>query len=281
MTDTQHTPRAAARAIMRDSLPAEQWARNEAFTERLKATITGHRLYTHPILAAWERNEFTLESLRFVHLEVRAGFLELFMESLLRLMQTTTQLERDLGPKAKVAARFLIQLNVLDELGFVPGGSEAEGFQGSPDQAHYWQLMEALVALGAPPETWWDSPMSPEAQASHAILAENQDDHLRLASVLATIETVFMPFYDPWARNTVHVCGDVAARSAYHTIHVENDDGHFVDDEHSEDSWYVVRQALTDERRDEVETLIGEALDTWAALMDLFMRHNRELRQAA
>ena len=167
MTDTQHTPRAAARAIMRDSLPAEQWARNEAFTERLKATITGHRLYTHPILAAWERNEFTLESLRFVHLEVRAGFLELFMD---RCSAMQTRPAHATGGPSEVAAGSSSAQRLDDSASFprIGGG----GLPRFPTR-RLLQLMDALVALVAPPETWWDADEPRAQRASHL---PEQDD---------------------------------------------------------------------------------------------------------
>jgi hypothetical protein len=274
-------PRSASRNFVRMSIEPALWQRNEQFSRKLEELIVGHRLYRHPIIEMWERNEFSLQSLRYVHLEVRSAFLEVFMESLLRLMQTTSQLERRLGPKAKIAARFLIQLNVLDELGFVPGGGEGHGFLGHPAKAHYWQLMDTLVALGAPPSTWWDEPMSPEAQETRGLIEAQHDDHLRLASLLATIETVFIPFYGPWAANTVRVCPIVNTASDYHRVHIEDEEGHSVDDDHSEDSWYIVRQALTEDRYEEIERLVGEALDVWAALMDSFVNRHHSLKHAA
>lgn len=273
-------PRGNSRQVLRESLDSKTWSMNEAFTRRLVDTMRAHRLHHHPIVAAWERNEFTLESMVIVHLEVRAAFAEIFTDALIRLMQTTGQLERRLGAKAKMAARFLLELNVLEELGFRLNVTGSKGLCGHPGYSHYWQLTDTLAALGAPEETWASYVPAPESVATRKSLEENYDDHLRLAVVLATIETVFVPYYSPWSQNTLSVCkADIA--DGYHSIHVEDDTGKSLDEDHGEDSWYVVRQALTPDRYEEIEALTVGVLDLWAGFMDMLMRRHQELKRAA
>lgn len=268
MSDTALDSRTATRQLIRDTVDPALWTRNEAFTRALVSdTILAHRLHRHPILQAWENGEFTLRGIQLVHTEVRAAFLEAFSESLLRLMQTASQLEPTLGYRAKLAARFLVQLNVLDEIGFKIDGSDGRAL-GHPSFAHYWLLADAMRTLGLDEADWRAHTPSPEARATRATLDENQNDHLRLAVLLACIETVFMPYYGPWAKNSIRVCPALAEPNGYHSVHVEDDAGHFVDDDHSEDSWYVVRQALTAERYDEIRRFTGALLDTWAKLFD-------------
>ncbi|MGV0760610.1 hypothetical protein V6768_14935 [Tistrella mobilis] len=281
MTDLNADPRQTARQLIRETIDPDLWVRNEAFTQRLVQIMKAHRLHAHPILEAWNAGEFTLEGIRLVHMEVRAAFLEVFTESLLRLMQTTSQLEPTLGYRGKLSARFLVQLNVLEELGFKPGTSEAGDFVGHPSLAHYWRLADAMTSLGLDEAAWRGHKPSAEAEATRRTMDENQDDHLRLAVLLAGIETVFMPYYSPWARNSIAVCPALVVENGYHSVHVEDDDGHFVDDDHSEDSWYVVRQALTPARYDEIERFTTDLLDTWATLFDQLLARGRELRRAA
>lgn len=280
MTSTQD-PRAAAREIIKASIDPQIWDKNEAFTRRLVDIMCSHRLHRHPIVEAFEQKMFTLKSITLVHLEIRAAYLEIFAESLIRLMQTTSQLEGRLGAKAKMAARFLLQLNVMEELGFKPNPAGTEDFYGHPSFSHYWQFTEAVTALGAPEETWKLHQPTPEAVAVRASLENEHDDHLRLGVLLGMIETVYMPYYGPWARNTLAVCKAVDVPNGYHTIHVENEAGEFVDDDHSEDSWYVVRQALTPERYEEIETLVKETLDLWAGFMDMLVNKHHEMQHAA
>jgi hypothetical protein len=273
-------PREASRQIVRESVDAQAWHANEAFTRKLEGMIQASRLFNHPVIASWSRKEFTLASMAIVHSEVRAGFAEHFGDALIHLMQTTTTLERRLGPKAKMAARFLIQLNVLEELGYKPTPLGKAGFCGHPGFSHYWQLVETLTALGEPESTWASYVPSPEAHAAAATLRGNFDDHLRLAVVLAGIETAFIPYYGPWADNTIAVC-QTDISGGYHSIHVEDDAGTVVDHDHSEDSWYIVRQAVTPDRYAEIEALLADTLEVWARFIDMLSVKDREAKRAA
>jgi len=273
-------PRGNARQIVRESVDADTWRRNEAFTQQLVGAIRAHRLYRHPLIGAFERNELTLEAMVITHLEVRAAFAEIFTDALIRLMQTTSTLERKLGARAKMAARFLIQLNLLDELGYRPNTAREAAFSGHPGYSHYWQLADTLEALGVSEESWTRQVPAPESVVTRKTLEDNYDDHLRLAVVLATIETVFVPYYKPWAQNTLHVC-KTNISEGYHSVHVEDDSGKSLDDDHGEDSWYVVRQALAPDRYSEVEALTMHVLDTWASFIDMLLRRHHEIKRAA
>jgi len=273
-------PREASRQLVRASVDARTWQQNTAFTDRLEAMIRSSRLWNHPVIASWARNEFTLASMAIVHAEVRAGFAEHFGDALLQLMQTTTTLERRLGARAKMAARFLVQLNVLEELGFRPTPLGTAGFSGHPGLSHYWQLVDTLAALGEPEERWAAYVASPEAAAAAATLRDNFGDHLRLAVVLAGIEAAFLPYYGPWAANTIAVSGTDLS-GGYHSIHVADEAGVAVDDDHAEDSWYIVRQAVTADRYAEIEALLADVLEQWARFIDMLATKDRALKRAA
>jgi hypothetical protein len=273
-------PREVSRQIVRASVDPATWHKNEAFTRKLEAMIKASRLFTHPVIASWARKEFTLASMAIVHSEVRAGFAAHFGDALIHLMQTTTTVERRLGAKAKMAARFLIQLNVLEELGYKPTPAGMSGFCGHPGFSHYWQLLETLTALGEPEDRWAAYVPAPESAAATATMRDNFDDHLRLAVVLAGIETAFIPYYGPWAANTIAVSRtDISG--GYHSIHVEDASGAVVDDDHSEDSWYIVRQAVTPDRYAEIEAFLAATLETWARFIDMLAAKDRELKRAA
>ncbi|WP_146209828.1 hypothetical protein [Vitiosangium sp. GDMCC 1.1324] len=273
-------PRDVSRQIVRESIDAELWRKNEAFTNQLEHIIKTSRLYNHPLLQSWVRKEFTLESMGIVHSEVRYAFAEHFGDALIRLMQTTGSFERKLGAKAKMAARFLIQLNVLEELGYKPTPRGKTGFCGHPGFSHYWQLVDTLTALNHPEAKWAAYVPAPESVAVRESLLGSFDDHLRLAVVLAGIETAFIPYYGPWAENTIAV-SPTDISGGYHSIHVEADDGTVVDHDHSEDSWYIVRQALTPDRYAEIETFLKDVLEMWARFVDMLAAKDRDVKRAA
>lgn len=272
-------PRDVSRKIVRESLDPELWRTNEAFTHRLDQLIKTSRVFRHPVIASFARKEFTLASMAIVHSEVRYAFAVHFGDALIRLMQTTGSIEHRLGAKAKMAARFLIQLNVLEELGYKPTPLGKSGFHGHPGFSHYWALCDTLDALGHGEDRWRAHAPSPESVAVREALLAAFDDHLKLAVMLAGIEAAFIPYYDPWAANTIAV-SPIDISDGYHSIHVEGDTG-AVDHDHSEDSWYIVRQALTPERHAEVEAYLRDTLDLWARFVDMLAAKDRLAKRAA
>jgi hypothetical protein len=273
-------PRDVSRRIVRESIDADLWKQNEAFTHKLERTIKDSRLFNHPVIASFARKEFTLKSMGMVHSEVRHAFAEHFGDALIRLMETTGSLERRVGAKPKMAARFLIQLNVMEELGYKPAPAGKGGIHGHPGYSHYWQLADTLAAVGHPEETWASYVPSPESEAVRKTLLGSYGDHLRLSVVLAGIETAFIPYYDPWAANTLAVCPTDISKG-YHSIHVEDESGEVVDTDHSEDSWYIVRQALTPDRYAEIEAFLKDTLEEWARFVDMLAAKDREVKRAA
>ena len=272
-------PRETSRQIVRESVDPELWRKNQAFTDQLDQMIKTSRVFRHPVIESFARKEFTLASMAIVHSEVRYAFAVHFGDALIRLMQTTSSIEPRLGPKAKMAARFLIQLNVLEELGYKPTPPGKSGFHGHPGFSHYWALCDTLDALGHTEDKWRAHTPSPESVAVREALLAAFDDHLKLAVMLAGIEAAFIPYYDPWAANTIAV-SPIDISDGYHSIHVEGDTG-AVDHDHSEDSWYIVRQAVTPDRYAEIEAYLRDTLDLWARFIDMLAAKDREAKRAA
>jgi hypothetical protein len=260
-------PRASSRQAILDSVDPATWERNVKFSHELLEVIASHRLGSHPILAAMDSSDFDIEWLKFFHLEFSRAFAEIFTDSLVYAMATCSQLEPLLGAKGKVAARFLLQINMLDELGFQPMKTDKGEYAGHPYLAHYVQFTETLVGLGLSEEEIKSYVPGDAIQAARASFEDYYGKHKELTCVLAVAETIFSKFAGPWAKNT----GDKTSLNVsegYHSIHVEDDHGDFVDDEHSEDSWYVFRQAITSEDYDAMRKLVIKSLDVWANSAD-------------
>lgn len=217
-------PRKVSRQLVKNSVDANVWDRNTEFTNRVVKKIRDHRLCHRPVIDALDRGEFTLESVRMMHLEFRVAFARIFTDGLIRLVQTTSQLEPTLGAKAKVDARFLIQLNVLEELGYRLNPSGSDYFCVHPGYSHYSLFTDTLTALGAPESSWKSYVPSKESLAARETIEGNHNDHLRLAVVLALCETVFVYYAGPRAKNTLSVCKQEIA-NGYRSIHVEDEDG--------------------------------------------------------
>jgi len=260
-------PRKNARSAVQRSVPAEQWKKNREFCDELKARIDKHRLNTHPLIHSMNEQNMPMEVAQIIHLEFGYAFAQIFTDSIVRAMFDCSQLEPKLRALGKVSARFLLELNLLDELGFQPTPEGGEEFAGNPLLAHYLQFDETLKALNI---TDAERDAYKPCQASIAARKSFEDqygDYVLLTGVLAVAEAVFRHFAGPWAKSTSKAAGlDVS--KGYHSIHVEDEDGAFLDDEHSEDSWFLFAQAIEPKRYPELRTKIDAWLDSWAVFCD-------------
>lgn len=257
------------RQIIQQTLPPKLWEQNGRFCDRLHALINSHRVTHHPLIQAMKSASVDAGGQRTIHLEFRYAFSQIFTDALLMAMFRTVELEPRLGSAAKVAGRFLIQLNVLDELGFVPNGSTSADYAGHPYRAHLLEFDSTLHQLGFSQYEIDSYVPSEAAAASRRTFEDAYGDLTLLVTTLAAAEEVFVHYTVAWANN-VHERTSVDTEHGYHSIHTDHD-GEFLDDDHSEDMWFVLRQSLVPERYHEVLAHLQTVLDTWSRLLDSMM----------
>lgn len=272
-------PRETGREAITKSVPADLWAQNVKFTDELKQTIQKHRLYRHPVAGLLETEDLNKEISRVLHMEFAYAFAQIFTDSLVHAMARTSDLETRLGPRGKVSARFLLQLNLLDELGYAPNEKLTGDYWGNPELAHYMQFAKTLEQLGGKPEDIFTYKPSPAAKNARKTFTDYYTDYTSLTCVLACAESVFSLFAGPWAKS-VGRSTDINVKEGYHAIHVEDEHGEFIDDEHSEDSWYIFRQAVTPEQYDEIRKKVGQWLDIWNDFGDSVMHIARTMSKS-
>lgn len=258
--------RAHCRELLRSLVPTSIWEQNERFANELKGLIKEHRISSHRLMAMLNDGSFSPEGMKRFHLEFRHAFAQNFTDALIQVMFTAGQLEARQGAIGKVAARFLIQLNVLDELGFEAGKVEHGEYAGDPRHAHYIEFDKVISDLGISPAQVREYAPSKAAVDARRTVEEVYGDHVALAARLALAESVFSNFAGPWATN-MKKRTDVATDQGYHAIHVEHE-GTFIDDDHSEDMWFVLRQAIEPSRYDEIRASASTTLEIWARFCD-------------
>ncbi len=262
-SDLDH-PREVGRNAIKATVNQELWKKNEALTHELQKKINKHKLSRHPVIGLLNTEKLNTEISRTLHYEFSYAFAEIFTDSLIQAMITSSTLESRLGPMGKVSARFLLQLNLLDELGYKPvkTAGEEEDYCGNPYLAHYVQFSETLEQLGAKPGDVLKYKASAAAQAARNTFTDHYDSHLLLTCVLAVAESIFTLFAGPWAKS-VSQSTDIDVSKGYHKIHVEDESGGFVDDDHSEDSWYIFRQVVQEKDYDMIREKVDQWLDIW------------------
>ncbi|WP_049973756.1 hypothetical protein [Azospirillum sp. B4] len=246
--------------IIRNLVPPDLWASNQDLFAQIFHQVKEHPLLSDPVIAALGKGEFTPEQLAGAHLEFHYAFAQNFTDALLRAMLLTNRIQPRLGAAGKVAARFLLEFNLLDELGFTPAAPGASGYGGSPVNAHYVKFFETLGQLGIPESHVAQYTPSPAAADCHRMVEAAGDDLIATLTILAVEETIFESFATPWASN-MRQRTTVDTEHGYHAIHVEQD-GELLDDEHAEDLWYVLQAALTPDRYDDVRRITASSLDT-------------------
>ncbi len=197
--DKQLSARELAQQQIRDTLIPTQWEENWQLACTLVEQVKNHRLMSHPIIRHLKDGDFQIEQMCFIHLEFYHTFVQVFTDSVIQAMFTASQLERRLGPTAKTSARFLLQFNLLEELGYKPGCGSDGSFNGNPNGAHYFQFMKVLQQLNVDAKTAANYLPMASSLAGRATFENCYDDYLLLVATLAASETAFHDYANFWA----------------------------------------------------------------------------------
>jgi hypothetical protein len=263
----QLSARELGRQAIINTVPPSEWEQNRQFSRILIAEIESHPIMNHPIMEALNGGQLSFEQMRVVHLEFFHAFAQVFTDAVIQAMFTASQLESRLGLGAKSSARFLLQFNLLEELGFKPG-VDADGFyNGNPSGAHYVQFCETLAKLQIESQTVNKYVPMASSLACRASFENCYGDYLLMTALLAVSETVFHDYAGIWAQGVAQST-DIDVTQGYHSIHVENESGVSIEDGHAEDAWILFCQAVSLDRYDEIKHDIHVWLDTWNVFLD-------------
>jgi hypothetical protein len=265
--DRQLSARELGRQAILNTVPKSEWEQNWQFSRALIHEIENHRIMNHPIMQALNGGKLNFEQMRIVHLEFFHAFAQVFTDAVIQAMFTASQLESRLGPAAKPSARFLLQFNLLEELGFKPGFGSDGSYHGNPSGAHYAQFCDTLDKLQVEPKTVNQYVPMASSLACRATFESSYDDHLLMTTLLAVSETVFHDYAGIWAKG-VSQSTDIDVNKGYHSIHVEDESGESIEDGHAEDAWILFCQAVSAERYDEVKHDIYVWLNTWTTFLN-------------
>ncbi|HEY9131668.1 MAG TPA: hypothetical protein VIM98_07900 [Dyella sp.] len=257
-------PRKKAIAIMRASLPDELWRRNEAFVEHLRKLIAEHPVARHSAIQVLNDGGLSAQAMRTIHLEYRHAIVQIFTDALLAAQLQSRQLEPRLRPGAKLAPRFLLTLNDLDEFGFRPG-LDADGYyRGNPTYAHYPLFERVLDDYGISLLERQTYAPSSNARSVREFLEHSYGNYLDVTVLLAAAEEEVILFSPPLRQATKAVGVDVG--DGYYYVHGVSQDetAEAADDDHENDLWLILTQALTPDQYPRVQALCMRYCDLWS-----------------
>lgn len=272
-------PRQSAIAAMKASIPASRWEQNMLFVGRLREEIRHHPVSQHPAIQALNKGLFDRESMIKIHLEYRHAIVQVFTDALLMAQHQSLQLEPRLAPGSKMPARFLLTLNILDEFGYRPGLDQNGYYQGNPAYAHYPLFERVLDEFGVSQVERRQYAPSGIAQIVRQFLVDSYSDYISVAALLAVAEEEVILFSPPLRRNTGVLGLDVD--QGYYHVHgtTEDDTADANDDDHEDDLWLILAQAVQPEQYESLRSLClcycTLWSDFWSLQMRLLERHSQ------
>lgn len=255
-------PRAIAKQIIRDSLPEKLRVKNEAFFAALLQEIKNHPISRNPAIDALNSGAFDKVALRDIHLDFWYAGVQVFTDAILMAQFHTRQLE-NLGIKTKMASRFLLTLNVLDEFGFLPGCGENDYYLGNPMLSHPL-LFEAVLEQLSADDAVRDSFIASVAARNIRAVFENAfADLWSLLAILAIAEEEVMLF-SPAMREATKAVGVDVSRG-YYQVHGRSDDDQTngCDDDHQSDIFYIMIHTAQPQQYARIHSAAMNFCDLW------------------
>lgn len=259
-------PRAEALHIMEASLSAEERARNLRFVNNLKEIVYQHPLNEHSMLQTLYSGSISLVDIQKIHLEYRASIVKIFTDALAMAVFNAKDLEPRLAPGSKMAARYLLTLNCLDEYGFK--GAVNGVYIGSPAYAHYPLYEGVLEQLGLSREYIDEYDLAKSSIELKEFLETSYDSYSINLALIAVAE-VQVILFSPALRSSMSMNG-IDVSNGYYQVHGTSSDidCDAADDEHENDLWLALIQSITPAEFDYVERSIKKYLDLWCAFWD-------------
>lgn len=267
--------RQIARELMRHSIPDALWSKNQEFIFRVQNMILCHPISMHPAISLLNQATFEKAATCRIHLEYRHAIVQEFTDALLMAQYQCRQLEPRLQAGQKMAARFLLTFNVLDEFGFRFNAStrEPDGYCGTPYQAHYPLYELVLDELGMSSIERSEYVPSPIAHQLLQHLRSSYENLSAVTSLLAVAERVVVLFSAPMRQNAK--ASGVRTTTGYYLCHGESSDtqADADDDVHESDLWHVLTQSLLPQEYEPIESMCREYCDLWVEFWDLQMQN--------
>ena len=260
-------------AILHNALPVDRRERTQRRRQHLQDIVRNHkRLHKHPILPLMYNGSPSPKAVLDLHRDFQY-LTKCFTDQITLIALGTRELRPKFGDDVAMAARFLVFLNLLDELGFHPGVGE---YRGSPMMSHHMLFTDVLAELSTKAcGGCADNENSNQDQAAkHSSKLLGLIDDSNLLSVLAYLivteeeAMVFSPAMRCATANT-----GINVDNGYYVVHGSSDDNssNACDDFHQNDGWEILEllmDSMNEEEFKVVETMIVDFLDAWCCFWD-------------
>lgn len=249
---------------------AEIWVENGKFIDNLKKRILAHPLFKSPALKMLNEGKADLSTVKTIHLDYRFAIVKIFTDALLMAQFLARDIEHWLPPSSKIGPRFLLTLNLLDEIGFSPNRADSHYYCGNIRRAHYPLYEDVLDQLGVSVDEREKHKASQHAIKLKTKLEDTYTDYLSLVALLAIAEQQVIVFSPALKRSLVQLGLDVS--TGYYYVHGTSTDESLsaADDDHENDLWLLLQQAMRQDEMPRIEEMCLSYCDLWME----FWRHH-------
>ncbi len=258
--------RQAVREIIISTVGREAWKTNQRITTLLQIKFKEHALQNHLLLQYLGNGEIDLEMQKLAHLEFANAFSQPFTDLLLSTMLDTNELYLSQGAKGQMSARFLLGLNLLEEMGFTLDPKSEDNIS-TPLNAHYLKLLQSIEALGVTEEQRDTYKTTEATKRIVEMMFRARGNLLNELTFLTVAESLFPLFSGLWAQS-VNDLSETKTNHGFHDIHIDDEEGNNIEDDHGGDAWHLLTQALSPEREEEVSIYMDEWLDAISGFLD-------------
>ncbi|SDQ24766.1 hypothetical protein [Pseudovibrio sp. Tun.PSC04-5.I4] len=257
----------ATRYVVQDLIkaetPTDRYAQNYKFIEQLMVEIKEHRLFSHPVISDLQNGVLSKAAVTDLHMDFR-----LLTKQFTDVILMAQFLTREIDSKRNMdhmSARFLITLNLLDELGFYAGQGD---YEGTPKHSHYLLFEQVIDQLGVPREGRDAYKCGAPAVELHRYVEEIMNDFLGVLMYIAVTEEEAM-VYSPPMREAARAVG-VSVDAGYYNAHgsSSDDETDAEDDEHQNDILVILSQFMMPEDHARAHELAFAFCDRWCAFWE-------------
>ncbi|USE82289.1 hypothetical protein [Acinetobacter tibetensis] len=250
--------------FIRHSVEPSLWHRHIEQVNTLKQYSLQHPLFQQKILERLHNQALSLEQLKLIHINYFAAIVKVFTDALSMLIYQAYQLEqhpnihRQQRIHAKAYARYLLSLNLIDELGF----NTYQLPLSSPSKSHLVYFMELLQALEIDPFN--EQEVCNEAYELDQFIQSHLDSYEHLLLILACAELQVIKYSEALRINLEKY--DSRLTEGYYDCHgiVDHTNRLANDDNHEDDIWSLFTQSYQGIQSNEYQTVVQEYLDLWA-----------------
>jgi hypothetical protein len=240
-----------------------KYKENKILMDKFLLEMRKHRLFSHPVFESLKQGEFDKQSLQELHLDYRL-IVKQFTDIILMTQFKTRELAI-INDDIFMATRFLITLNIFDELGFWPGDNQ---YLGNPSLSHFRLFDQVISDLNIEKNVKEKFINSIEAKHLYEYLETNITD-LNVLLVYLIITEEGAMYYSPAMRESASKFG-VDVTKGYYNVHGDTEDEmtEGEDDLHQEDIVRIMQLVVNEENYSNFLTLSQIICDLWADFWD-------------